>query len=329
MSGNPLATIDQITEVRKHPNADRLDIVKVGEYTAIVSRDSFKVGDMVIFVHPDAVLPTDLSWADEYRQFCPKRVKAMKLRGEWSFGIVVPFLTEGIDTYVLSMLTPEGLAEWLGITKYEAPGPQDPDAIGGLPFGLPKTDETRYQSVRDIPYGCTCNVTVKVDGQSSTYYCKKVGDDFVTGICSRSMEVNKDSQSRLARMNREYGILASLEAYCRQHNRQLALRGEIYGDHVQNYKHNPHAELPLGWACFSVFDFDTMSYVNPGSEVYYYTLCEHLELPSVEILEKGVQLTKELLEKYRDNPKLGFEGVVINAPNCSFKVINLHYDSQK
>jgi RNA ligase (TIGR02306 family) len=329
MSGNPLATVEDITEVRHHSNADRLDIVKVGEYTAIVSRDSVKVGTTVFFIHPDAVLPTDLEWADAYRAYCPRRVKAAKLRGEWSFGIVVPIEIDGLCPVALKMLTPEGVADFLGVTKYEAPAPQDPDAIGGLPFGLPKTDETRYQSVRDIPYGCTCNVTVKIDGQSSTYYCKKVGDDFVTGICSRSMEVNKESNSRLARMDREYGILKSLEAYCRIHNRQLALRGEIYGDHVQNFKHNPHAELPLGWACFSVFDFDTMSYVSPGSEVYYYPLCEHLELPRVEILEKGVQLTKELLEKYRDNPKFEFEGVVINAPGCTFKVINLHYDSKK
>jgi RNA ligase (TIGR02306 family) len=288
-----------------------------------------KVGDTVFFIHPDAVLPSDLEWADAYRAYCPKRVKAAKLRGEWSFGLVVPIEMDGIDVDLLKMLTPDGVADFLGVTKYEAPAPQDPDAIGGLPFGLPKTDETRYQSVRDIPYGCTCNVTVKIDGQSSTYYCKKVGDDFVTGICSRSMEVNKESNSRLAGIDRKYRILANLEAYCRRNNRQLALRGEAYGEGIQNFAHNPHAGCELGWACFSVFDFDTMSYVNPGSEVYFAPLCLELGLFRVEILEEAVQLTKELLEKYRDNPDFPYEGVVINAPRCTFKVINLHYDSKK
>lgn len=47
-----LATIQVISQVDKHPNADSLDIVQVLGYKCIVKKDQWKVGDKVILSLP-------------------------------------------------------------------------------------------------------------------------------------------------------------------------------------------------------------------------------------------------------------------------------------
>ena len=81
-----LASIEVIKEVKTHPNADKLDVVKVLGYEAIVPRDKYKVGDLIVFIQPDTVLP-DLPWAQFYKAKS-NRVKAIRLRQVWSFGVV-------------------------------------------------------------------------------------------------------------------------------------------------------------------------------------------------------------------------------------------------
>jgi len=83
------ATIEIISEVIPHPNADRLDLAKVLGFQCVVPKNQYKQGDMVIYIRPDSVLPTD-PWAEEYRKYSPKRVKSVKIRQIWSEGIIVP-----------------------------------------------------------------------------------------------------------------------------------------------------------------------------------------------------------------------------------------------
>lgn len=83
-----LASIEIITEVINHPNADKLDLAKVLGYTCIVAKDEFKVGDAVVLIQPDTLLP-DKPWAAFFKKR-GDRVKAMRLRGVFSFGIILP-----------------------------------------------------------------------------------------------------------------------------------------------------------------------------------------------------------------------------------------------
>jgi RNA ligase (TIGR02306 family) len=86
-----LASIETIKSIEKHPNADALDIATVLGYRCIVGRDAFSQGDKVVLIQPDTVLP-DEPWAEMFRKRS-NRVKACRLRGEWSFGIVMPLST--------------------------------------------------------------------------------------------------------------------------------------------------------------------------------------------------------------------------------------------
>jgi RNA ligase (TIGR02306 family) len=83
-----IATIENIHSIQKHPNADSLALAKVLGYQVIIGLDSFKEGENVVFIQPDTLLPEE-PWAEMFRKRS-SRVKACKLRGEWSMGIVMP-----------------------------------------------------------------------------------------------------------------------------------------------------------------------------------------------------------------------------------------------
>jgi RNA ligase (TIGR02306 family) len=83
-----LASIELISEINCHPNADKLDLAKVLGYTCIVEKGKYKMGDAVVLIQPDTVLPNE-PWAEMFKKR-GNRVKAIRLRGHFSFGIVMP-----------------------------------------------------------------------------------------------------------------------------------------------------------------------------------------------------------------------------------------------
>lgn len=326
-----LASVEVIQEVTPHPNADKLDLVKVLGYKCVVGKDQFKVGEQVVLIQPDTILP-DAPWAEMFKKKS-SRVKAIKLRNEWSFGIVMPYheLLGIAATYDVG----SEVSEVIGVTKYEPPVPQQLDAAGVLPSYLPKTDEERWQNISDLPFGEKVDITLKIDGQSATYFCRKnkITHEWETGICSRSLMLKPECSNNYTRVEKKHGILRKLKDYCSEHDVSLALRGEVYGQGIQVHSANPHAKLPLDFAAFSVYNFDTLEYESPDSEHYYQNLCASLIIPTVPTIKKDVALTKELIEEFAsEREKINnnyFEGVVVKHKSGSFKIINLTYDSKK
>jgi RNA ligase (TIGR02306 family) len=332
-----LASIELITEIKPHPNADKLDLAKVLGYTCIIGKDTFKVGAAVVLIQPDTVLP-DKPWAEMFKKKS-NRVRAMKLRGQWSFGIVM-----NIDTVIDPFFMADQFGDVknyigvdvspiIGVTKYEVAMPQTLDAKGPLMHGLNKTDEERYQNLIEVlPYGEFCDITLKIDGQSATYYCRKGPTDWETGVCSRSLEMKKECSNNYTRAEAKYNILEKLKTYCAVNNVSLALRGEVYGVGIQSGGNNPHSKLPLDFAAYSVFNLDTHEYENKGSKHYYINVCNIIGVPTVDLLERTV-LTPELIKEYAEEMTevngRSFEGVVIKHSSGSFKVINLSYDEKK
>lgn len=331
-----LASIEIISDIQPHPNADKLELAKVLGYTCIIEKGKYKAGDAIVLIQPDTVLP-DKPWAEMFKKRS-NRVRAMKLRGVWSFGIVMsPYDVCNLSD-LKGMLLPSNIgkdiSDRIGVTKYEAPQPQHLDAKGPLPYGLGKTDEERYQNILDLPFGETVDVTLKVDGQSATYYCRKDREtgNWHTGICSRSLEMKPECSNNYTRINIKYDILSKLLNYCSFNDVSLALRGEIYGNGIQGHGSNPHAKIPLDFAVFSVYNFDTLQYENAGDEHYYTNVCHRIGIPVVDKIECAV-LTPELIKEYAEEMTeingRAFEGVVIKHSKGSFKIINMAYDERK
>lgn len=323
-----LATIEQVERVYQHPNADKLEFVNVGGYSCIVPRDKYSVGDLCILIQPDTTLP-EVEWSEFYRKASKNRVKASKIRGEWSFGIVESISLLGSD-YTGTLDIGTEVSDYLKVIKYEAPQPQDLSAKGGLPFSIPKTDQERYQNMRlHKLYGKKVNITLKVDGQSFTCYWK----DGIFGVCGRTLEIKLDSQNRYTDHISRYNLQEKLSRYCTKHNVNIALRGESYGQGIQNFSCNPHSKLPHGLMFFGVWLIDKMKYAYKGHKHSVENVCRELDLPLVPMIERDVELTPELIAKYASGiEKLNnnyFEGVVFDTGDETFKVINMTYDSKK
>ena len=270
---NKLCEIATIGTVAHHPNADRLDVVTINGYEAIVARDQYSVGDVVLFVYPDACLPRPdtHSWTEPYFKYVSPstgRVKAKQLRNVWSFGIVVP-----LDPSVPRDLDCEQLAEHLGIHKYEPPLPTNVDVKGPLPWGLSKTDEDRVQNylyeldLNEIVPADWC-LTEKVDGSSITVYCyyDPAENRWHSGYCMRNWELKRPVHGTTNEywdaLNRGK-VLEQLEAYCMSTKQSLAFRGEVYGAGTQRSKQNFWSKCPnrrVFW--YNVYDMHARRYLS-------------------------------------------------------------------
>lgn len=105
--------------MRKHPNADSLSIVDVYGYQVCVKTEDWLDKKLGVYITPDSVVDT----SNPLFSFLKPRAKAdgtcrirgMKLRGQLSFGLLIP-VPENQNVQV-----GDDLAESLGITHYEPP----------------------------------------------------------------------------------------------------------------------------------------------------------------------------------------------------------------
>lgn len=353
---NKIASIEKIKSVRPHSNADRLDLVTVLGYQCVTQRGLYKDGDVVIYIQPDSILPEE-PWAEDYRKYSPKRIKAVKLRGEWSEGILCNReVLKGVVDESLFVESRVGadVSELLNVKHYEPPMPQDLSAKGLLPFGIPKTDEERWENMVDrLPFGEKVDITLKVDGQSFSAYYKVDTDVF--GVLGRTMEYKLDCQNNYTAQIQRYDLENKLRNFCKKHNVSLCIRGESYGNGIQKGEHNPHSSKPAGLAIFSVYLINERRYARKGDPFYFPLVCKEMDLPSVKIVQSDVELTEDLIKYYSSTLVLidgdPFEGVVVNhgaytkkiqidnegfsgtvdynGDAGSFKIINKNYDMRK
>ncbi len=319
-----LASIETIKAILPHTNADALEIVQVLNYKCVVRKaDAYQVGEEVLFIQPDTVLP-DQPWATIFKAKS-NRVKAIKLRGEWSEGIVLrPNVVD------LPMGAKGEVASLIGVTKYEAPMPQDLQAKGGLPFGLPITDEERWNNIDPIPYGEVVTVTLKRDGKSWTGYAIEENGQWYVGITGRRLEYKLDAQNDYTRFQ---SVLTPLLNLAQANNVSLAIRGEITGAGIQAFAKNPHAKGEKQLRLFSTYLVKERRYAGTTDPFHYLNIAQTLGVEPVETVEHNVILTPELIKKYAEDlteiDGQPFEGVVIKGKNFSFKVISKAYDAQK
>lgn len=323
------ATIETISQVIPHPNADRLDIVTVLGFNCITEKGLYQGGETIVYIRPDTVLPI-ADWTEGYRKYAPKRVKAVKLRGEYSEGIIVRLDNLPIDLSGYGI--GHDVSELIDVKHYEPPVPQDLAAKGFLPLGIGKTDEERFENIVDkLPYDEYVDVWLKVDGQSASYYYNIETDTF--GVLGRTLELKPEKKNNYTDHVERYDIKNKLIAFCKKHNRSLCIRGESYGMGIQGMKQNPHSKKDKGWVMFSVYDIGDRKYHRKGSDLYFKNVAHELGLPIVDLVEENVPLTKELIKKYSiELDKINgvpFEGVVVQYSRGSFKIINKSYDSNK
>lgn len=134
-------------EIEEHPNADAIELAKVGDYRSIVRKGEFKTGDLGVYIPDGSIVPQKIiSFLGLEGRLAGKqrnRVKAIKLRGVFSQGLIYPIecrknvidsnTNKSSNIFVLPLravesadiLVKEGdeVAKYLGITKWEPPIP--------------------------------------------------------------------------------------------------------------------------------------------------------------------------------------------------------------
>lgn len=158
MDSSHRVPIVRINEIFPHPNADRLEIVKIGGYQCVVGKGQFKSGELAVYVQPDSIVPDrpefSFVWAKDgggqTRVITPemeipekwRRITVRKLRKEWSEGLLMSIPDLGGSLHVFTNEDQNGsvrladlkgktvsedqdVAEILGITHYNPPEPEE------------------------------------------------------------------------------------------------------------------------------------------------------------------------------------------------------------
>lgn len=342
----PQATVETVARIYKHNNADALELVEILGFQCVVPIGTYKGGEKIIYIHPDSVLPDTADWAQPLLKYVKSRVKAIKIRNEWSEGIIMkldmlkdhPDLVNADRSDITDLPNGFDLTDVLKITHYEGPSDLSPDGtfINTLPHNIPKTDEERWETLKGKINNewlkSKVDVTLKIDGQSWSAYYHLPTNEF--GICGRRITfVDGVASNNYTEHVGRYNIKDKLIAFCQEKGVSLCIRGESFGSGIQSMGHNPHSKLNKGLAIFSVYLIDEHRYAGRDDPFYFTRVAAALGLPTVDILEEGVELTPELVNKYsKEVDKINgqaFEGVVIKGADFNFKVINKNYDSKK
>lgn len=252
----------QITEIKPHGNAERLEIVPIEGFQAVVAKDQFKVGDLAYYVPPDSIVPDRAEYAflwgnATFEGGTPvkkRRIGAKKLRGEWSEGLLMPIPPH---TLITDSNIGLDLSDALGIEHYNPPEPGESTAAGSnegsakkwrLPrtyggwkqlilswlrgerreggISLPTYDVDNFKKYQNtFQEGEQVIVTEKIHG-SNARYCYKPGLFGMEGkMYAGSRNLWKAPGSTCA-WRRALSHNAWIEKWCREHP-GYALFGEI------------------------------------------------------------------------------------------------------
>lgn len=166
-----------IAELKPHPNADALDIVKLGANQLVVKKGEMQNGDTVLFIPKDSLLPEHMQPDFPYAR--EGRVRTVQLRGEISMGIALPlpqvqrFFGDEIHALIQLADIGEDVSAVLGIEKYE---PQIPAHMHGEVEIMPihvvygQHDCNQYGTYRDeLDFNERVVVTEKLHGSQGIY----------------------------------------------------------------------------------------------------------------------------------------------------------------
>lgn len=136
----------------EHPNADKMQLGRVGDYQVCVQKGVYKDGDIVLFFPEKSLLPDRL--AEPYRKYLAgsdkNRVKAARLRGELSMGVIFPIneVADAVDVgaqfSVLEAEIGQDVSSILGIKEWTPPIPV---SLAGDVFPLPYVEHFRHHDV--------------------------------------------------------------------------------------------------------------------------------------------------------------------------------------
>jgi RNA ligase (TIGR02306 family) len=297
----------EITKWGKHPAADTLSLCQVfGQTIAFRTQDFTPEGTKsfrAIYLPEESLVPEDprwtFLWANRTKQGKPMRevdrvVKAIKLRGIFSCGLLVPAPE---DVPVGTDMAPS-----LGIVKYEAP---EQVGTGGdnasRPDWLPtftEIESAKGPLYKDQPAArhevfdfCGQDVIIseKIHGSNGRYVYHD--GQFYVGSHHNVKAVTGTNIWTYAAQHQD------LERICRN-DPGFVFFGEVYGPVQKGYDYGK--KVPT-FVLFDIFDLANRQYMNWGAVLL---IAEDVGLPVVPLLYQGPWKGIEHAESLADGPSL-------------------------
>lgn len=338
-----LATIQKIEDLQPIPNKDRIELATIGGWHAIVQKGQFKIGQLIVYIETDAILPQE-HWCEFMIKY-KYRVKTIRMGGVISQGLVF-----NIDILPKRTTIKEGedVTDILGIKKYEsnpdnveAPKEKKPkslmqkfkkwiytNAYGNgymvaWPSFLYKTDETRVQWLKALlekKRGTVCYISEKMDGSSMTI--ATYNNEFY--VCSRNYRLLLKEQVTGSCKNKIFQKLASLFnmkapadqsdsyywKYAKKHELEKRIKSlnrniAIQGELIgPSIQKNKYKLDDYRFMAFNVFDIDKGEYFKYGDMI---SICVRLGIETVPIKSTKIVLghtVDELIEMSKGSSTL-------------------------
>tara|TARA_Y100000310_G_scaffold344975_1_gene460908 strand:+ start:2617 stop:3651 length:1035 start_codon:yes stop_codon:yes gene_type:complete len=332
-----LASLQRIEKLEPIENADKIERATILGWHCVVKKGEYQEKDVCVYVEIDSILPEKPEF--EFLKDRKFRIKTIKLRGQISQGIAFPLdiIPKDKAGEVMHMEIGDDVSDIIGVTKYIAPIPAclAGRVKGNFPSFIPKTNETRIQSVPEVIERnkiYPCYATEKLDGTSVTYYLKD--DDF--NVCSRNLNMKTDNDNTYWQVAKKRDIEGMLRyaGTLKGNSKNLAIQGEIIGNGIQKNKYRMEGKDVFA---FDIFDIDEYKYF---SYERLFDFCYSFGLRMVPVVDESfylgyydleglVEMSRGISKVYKHAQR---EGIVVRSAHSgvvdpelgrlSFKVVN-------
>ena len=325
-----LAYVETIKALKPIINADSIECAEILGWEVVVKKGDFRVGDRVIYVETDAILP-ELP-AFEFMRPRKFRVKIAKLRGQISMGIAFPLsIAKEVDPTVdvARLRVGDDMMQMMQITKYDPESALDIDtepqekkswiankwsfvkwklfgfkkvkSHGDFPTHLvPKTDETRVQNMgRQLSEreGQPVYITEKLEGSSATFIYLQSGN-WLAKKLGKDGIFQVCSRNRMVYNSQKGG--AAVHYLCtiadkydlRNRMKKLDRNIAVQAESLgPKIQGNPYKFPEHDMRVFLIYDIDKQAYV-PYDELV--SLCKQMDLPMVPVLSVAARITNDI-----------------------------------
>ncbi len=295
----------RIDKIIHHEMAEKLEIVMIGGYRAVVQKGTHSEGDLILYI-PDETVFTDMDIAEKLQVAAyltgkgKNRVKPIRLRGALSQGIVLPIsvvgdlLVElgcGHQTFIEDL----DFSEELKLEKYEESIPIEMTGVQrNWPSFVPHYDLEnikRPENFGSIHDGELVEVTEKLHGTNISI---AIGPGLDEGeeafVCSRNHALRESDTNVYWRATRQYMLIDRLKQWIADNHRAwssgrgepmetVSLHGEVIGTQ----------DLKYGFTGGNIgfFAFDIMVNGEPLDRSQFKSICTYYGIPMVPTLYNG------------------------------------------
>jgi len=298
---NVFVELTTIDDVKPHPNADKLEIAVIKGTQTISGKGEFCKGQRVVFFPPGILIPQDVSQSLGIQKYlkhaeidgikCQCRVAGCRLRGEASYGFVIP----APDLLRAHPLGSDVSVMWAA-QKYEPPAKYFSGDIA--------PEDSRFHKYTDIENiwrfpdafsdGVLVRITEKIHGTNSRVgLILKDGEfEFMAGSHrTRKKKPEGEKTCIYWRPLEDEAILNLLTHLCDEKNSVIVF-GEIYGFGVQDLDYGTKDG-------YRVFDISVNGKYLDWADVKQ--ACQEHGVETVPVLYEG-PFTKDLVKQFTYGP---------------------------